>query len=481
MKIPGLNRKLLVAAARDVGLMLLGPGAAAVPAAAVAAWHGEWLSFGAVAAVAVVGIGGGAAVAKLCGAEDRLRKAPSALVVSVAWLVAAALCAVPFLAVAHFTGGPTKTLAGFRDPTNAFFEAVSGLTSTGLTVTPDPRELPITLQWWRSSLQWVGGVGVLWFVLLATGDGRYRFHAGELGDEMDSDELEKDDGGKGRTGVVVRVWGLYAGLTILTFAGLWLLGGMTPWYAANHAMTASATGGFALRPDSFAAYSPAAKAVAMASMIIGACSFALLNRVVLHGRFSRIWKSPQLRWFVPLLVGGVIALYLLGRGQGVSLGDAAFNWISALCTCGFSTVSVVSWTSVLLIPMAMAMTVGGCVGSTAGGIKIARLRRLVLRGRAGDDPPDLSSARRTAGLFLVTLGLGTLAVWLTIGDDWRLTDAFFEAASALSTTGHSVGISNADAPTSTRLILAALMWLGRLEVLAVVVAVIRPLSNEGDD
>ena len=391
------------------------------------------------------------------------RRAHAQPVVALAWVAAAVLAAVPF-AVA---GWGAASAEAFADPVNALFESMSGLTSTGLTVASDASTLPRGLQWWRSLLQWVGGVGVLYFVLALAPPEHDGSHRSELDEEMNA----RVSGSH-----LLAIWAIYAGYTLGAILAFWAVG-MPLWEAVNHSMTSISTGGFTVTSDSFASYGRPVHAVGGVVILLGAISFGIHYVVLLHGRFDRIARDSQNRLLAALLAVGTLALVLAVAAAGMDLpfADAAFQWASALLTAGFSTQDVGAWGAGPLLILVVGMFIGGASGSTAGGLKQRRALALLRRSGAPH-----ATMRRTAALqqlvrLAAALGLGT-GLLMLLGEAGGL-EALFEAASALGTVGLSVGVTDADLPVGGRLVLIALMWAGRLEVAAVLALLARPRSS----
>lgn len=459
---PRLSADRLRTAAHDVGVVLAVPTGLALTGLAVALAAGEpaaALGFGGLAVGG--GLLSGGLVVGLRGERqwgERVlltRGAVARPVMAVAWLAASLLAAIPFLA-AGAAEGATPATAVYGDPLNAWFESMSGLTSTGLTVTPDASRIPRSLQWWRSLLQWVGGIGILYVALGLAPDARDGSHGSELDTEMSTDY----GGGESHVG---RIWGLYVAYTVVSGMAFWAVG-MPLWEAVNHSMTAIATGGFDVTGDSLASYGRAVHAVAAVTVVLGAISFKVHAAVLLRGRPGALLRDAQSRLLAAMLVVGVGVLALATRGDGVALADAAFQWTSALTTVGFSTEDVAPYGAVALGVLLAGMVVGGASGSTAGGLKqrraVALLRRL-----AGRDAPRAARALRQLGRVAAALAVGAGVIVAASGA--APLDAMFEAASALGTVGLSVGVTAPDLAAPARLALIALMWLGRLEIAAV--------------
>ena len=372
---------------------------------------------------------------------------------------------------------------------------MSGLTSAGLSVASDASELPRTLQFWRSWLEWVGGIGLVLAVLplVETTEDAYDLYGSEL--NVDTLESETDQ-------TVRWIWGIYVGYTALGVGLFWALG-MPIWEALNHAMTGMATGGFSVTSDSFRSYSPALKLAAVFVMTLGAMSFLTHYRLVARRDWRKVAHDAQTRWLFALLIGGFALLLLINRQfEGAWLPvDTLFQWASALGTCGFNSVELSAWSSAALFFLVIAMFVGAAAGSTGGGLKVQRLAILVrsvgwrLRGMdtAGDQPllPDaptydedrlrqLQKAVVILVLFLITLALGVIGLFVFTGDAHSVRDLLFEATSALGAVGLSAGVTSPDLPAGARFVLIVLMWAGRLEVLAVLALLLSPLRRRAD-
>ena len=481
-------------AAHDLGLVLLVPAALAATAAVVAVAAGEPFALPGLALTAALsgGLGGALLAADRAGGAALLGPALTPALVAAGWLAAALLCAVPFLGVGA-ADGVSPTTAAFADPVNALFESMSGLTSTGLTVASDASALPRVLQWWRSVLQWVGAIGVLYIALALTAPRAGNDDHDGLSDEMSVDALP------GRGARVVRdVWALYGAYTLASVGAFWAAG-MPPWEALNHGMTGIATGGFTVTESSFQDYGPGVKLVAVVVMVLGSVSFVLHYLAVVRRRLGPVGRDAQVRLLAALLVAGPAALWLAVRvaEPDARAVDLVFEWTSALATCGFASVDERMWGTPALLLLAAAMFVGASSGSTVGGIKLRRVALLAAAAwravglgpaavRVDGEAVEVGEGGREAATvalaFAAALAVGTGALALVLGDTYPLASIFFEATSALGTVGLAVDVVGPDAPASARLVLTALMWLGRLEVVAVVVlvaAAVRPARASG--
>jgi trk system potassium uptake protein len=410
-----------------------------------------------------------------------LHRWPAIEVVALGWLSCAAVGAAVLWGIG-VSAEPGHADTVFTAPVDAVFEAVSGVTTTGLTVA-DGQEAALsrTVQWWRSLLQWVGGIGV---VLFAAGFG----HTAARVDVLYEAEGRSDDVGGDVRHTVRAFVALYAGLTVVAVAAF-LLTEQPPWTAVNHAMTGLATGGFTVTDDSFAGYGTATLVVATAVMAAGATSFVFHHLLLVErdpGAAARFTRARAQAWW---LAGGAIVILVVGSlgvaDEGIHL---VFQWASAASTTGFASVDDLARFGALVPVLVVAMVVGASSGSTGGGLKLDRLvwlvKDLVSRvrgsprdpapvtwdGREVDDGARRRSVRHAAemlALWMLTLAVGWLIVWRLTGAD--PVAVLFDVASAQSNVGLDLDVVDGGLPAAAKLTVAALMYLGRLELLAALV------------
>lgn len=479
---------------RDLGLLLQLPGLMALPSLAIAWAVGETYTLPGFALLALLSLGGGQWLYRSCrgaGEGDRPR---ALMTVALAWLLIPLLGALPFYAAALLGAELSEATRAFRQPLNALFEAMSGFTSTGLSMSRDPSALPLSLQWWRSFSEWVGGVGVivLALALIQPAEDDYALYRAEARSRRLGDDLRQ---------TARRIWALYLTFTAAAVAGF-AAAGMPVWEALNHGLTGISTGGFTVTSDSFQSYGAPVKAVAVAVMLLGAISFLVHYMLWVKRDWRRAWRQTQTRTFVILLAAGLLLLTASRTltGGGGSLLDTLFQWVSALGTCGFTAVPTDEWPAAPLLVLIVGMLIGGMAGSTTGGLKTERLAWLAkgwfTRWRGywpdGGQPqsvffngeryrPDaaqrrVSSVAALAFVWLLTWLLGTLALAFASGDSHALHEVGFEAISALGSVGLSAGVTDTGLHWSGRVTLIALMWMGRLEIMAVLVLVGAPLA-----
>jgi len=390
-------------------------------------------------------------------------------VVAFGWLVIALLAALPFAWLDEH---------GFGGPVDWLFEGMSGATSTGLSVASEPAALPWSIQLWRTLLEWAGGLGfaVLTLALM---------EPTEEGEQMYFAEARSAAFGDVQR-TAQRLMLIYLGYSVLAVLALYLCG-VHPWEALNHGLVAIGTGGFTVTSDGYGSYGSVTKAVTMVVMLVGATSFVVPHQAIYERRPSVLWKNEQLRLMMAFWLIGALVLVLSERGSW-SVMDVVFGWSSALTTTGFASRPPAEGAGGLLLWFIVAMLVGGCAGSTAGGMKIGRVRRAsvsllrrlvrIRRGQEAAAPEEdevaIVRAARHSALAQIVLVLGTwwigaLVLMWTLPSGVPAGHALFETASAVGGVGLTTGITDASLPAASKLVLTALMWLGRLEIVPVLI------------
>ena len=289
-------------------------------------------------------------------------------VVAFGWLFAGIAGAVPYV------------LSGvISSPLAALFETVSGLTTTGASVIPVLEGVPKGILLWRALTHLIGGMGILVLVVailpFAGAGGMHLFRAETAGPTKDRIEPRMAATAK-------MLWGVYIGLVVALFF-LLRLGGLDWFDAACHAFATLATGGFSTRTASIAAYdSVYVESVLMVFMILGALNFALHYRA-LRGEFSPWWKDSSTRFYLAVLAAatlicaGVLHSSASGLSWGAAFRQTSFTCVSLATTTGFCTADFDVWPKALKVLLLLLMLMGGCVGSTAGGIKVARIQMML--------------------------------------------------------------------------------------------------------
>ncbi|MGA1677280.1 MAG: TrkH family potassium uptake protein, partial [Pseudomonadales bacterium] len=320
----------------------------------------DWQPF--AAAAVITGLLGLALLLSCRGASLQIQPRQAFLITVVVWVCGCAACMLPIV------------LHEDISLTDAFFESMSGLTTTGATVFTGLDSKTPALLLWRSMLQWVGGLG---FTLMAIavlpliGVGGMRLFRSESSDWTDKALPHTRD--------VAKTIGLIYLVLSFLCAIAYRIAGMSTFDAVNHAMTTISTGGFSTSDASIAKFeSPAVDWVAIVFMLSGALPFMAYYIMLRHGPKS-LYQDEQIRAFLWILVA-IISISLIVRvNQGdVSFGLAftqvTFNIVSIVTTTGYANADYLSWGSFFVGLFFFLTFIGGCSGSTAGGVKIFRVQ-----------------------------------------------------------------------------------------------------------
>jgi trk system potassium uptake protein TrkH len=393
--------------------------------------------------------------------KEELTLSSAMVIAGLSFIVVSLIGAIPYLF--------------YINPLDSWFESVSGFTTTGLTVV-QPESLPASLLFWRALTQWIGGVGIIIiFLIMVSSPG------------MSSYYLYKAEGGTGMIGAGVRgtvrrVLLIYLSYTMFGMA-LFALAGMPVFEAVLNAITGIATGGFTTRNASIGAFgSPAIEAVAILLMVLGATSFFVHARLWSR-KFRDYVNNPETRLFWSLLLVFSILVSASYMYSPEPLRHGVFHAFSALTGTGFSNADISSGlTRVLLISL---MVIGGYAGSTAGGLKLVRsgiiLKSLPWIGKKISLPEEAVVPFKLGGrvikeneLSIIAffacryfIVLGTSSIGLTFLG-YTPMESFFTVASAEGTVGLSV-VPMADMHPYGKLVLIANMFLGRLEIIPLLV------------
>ncbi len=428
------------------------------------------------------------------------------LLVSSSWFVGAMVSSLPFLLWARMDAEENHP---FQSLVNCFFESMSGLTTTGATILTDISTIPAPLLFWRAMIQWLGGLGIVVLfvaVLPSLGvGGKKLFRVEAPGPEP--------EGVRPHIRETARVlWLIYVCLTLVEivaykFAGL-------QWFDAScHALTTLATGGFSTQNASIGGYdSRLVSIITIIFMVLAGANFGLYYAAV-KGKLKVIWSDPEFRLYIFLLVGGssVVIFSLLGSGQPLAMSNGTlevattsevitqgvFTVVSQQTTTGFATSDFDTWPCVAKGVLLMLMFVGGCAGSTGGGIKVIRIwvamkvlmselerafRPNVVRplkvGKSTIDPElKLATVAYVLGVIvLFTIGAGALMVFESGNPDCDITTAATASIATICTVGPGlakVGVLENYAwfTDASKLLLCVLMAIGRLEIFAVLVLI----------
>ncbi len=477
---------------RDLGLLLHIPGAMALISVLVSLAWGEVYAVRPFIVTAIVTFVTGQVFYQQCKQPKSLKMRHAMAIAALGWLILPLFAAIPFLMIATKLAAYTDTGATvlyFQKPWNAVFEAFSGFSSAGLTMAIRASELPHCLQWWRSLMQWVGGVGVIVLVLSV------------LEPSTDPYQLYSAEGRSKTIGLTVRatvrkIWWIYI---LYTIASIMLLrvAGMGWWDALNHGMAGISTGGFSTQDDNLGSFAPSVQIAAIPIMILGAVSFAMHYQVLRYGNIGVLWKNTQHRALVILLLLGTLLLLLANYSLDNTWlwRDTIFQWASALGTCGFGSTDLKGWSDSAKLLLTMAMFIGGTAGSTVGGIKLERavvlykailwrfqrlkmkphqMMRFKLNGEVLTEAEASHRVEGAAVLALLWLGMVIVGIFVLLQlalPAHTLIDVIFEVTSALGSVGLSTGITSPSLQWPGKLALIMFMWMGRLEIIPVLVLI----------
>ncbi len=401
-------------------------------------------------------------------------------IVTFGWLLMAVAGAMPYV----WTGS-------IADPVSAFFESMSGVTATGATAISVIEGLPNGILFWRSLTQWIGGLGILVLcvaILPFLGVGGMQLYRAEITGPS------KDRLTPRITETAKLLWGVYLFLTVLCALCL-RMAGMNWFDAVCHGLTVVATGGFSTRTDSIAAFNSfPIEAVMIGFMLLGSLGFALHYRA-LTGRPLTYFRDSECRFFLGFWITGCVILFftLLNGGYESptdALRDGFFHCTTILTTSGFVTGNYDAWPASSRFLLLIMMIMGGCAGSTSGGLKAIRMYilgkkairelRLYMRpnaivqvkvGRRTIEQVVISNITSFFVIFVFLWAIGTLLMTPFTPD---LKTAGSSVIAMLSNIGPGFGavgaIENyADIPSAGKLLLSLYMLLGRLELYTVLV------------
>ena len=441
---------------------------------------GEWDLFFSMALVPVIFLLLGRLMVRIHPRTGESRLSIMLAAVAMVWFSSAVVGAIPF------------ALGAGMPVTDSLFEAMSGWTCTGLTMIVIPETMPASLLFWRSFMQWVGGIGMVAFTVSTlsrsslTGARFFRL-------EEESEAFIPTLISIGRQMAPV-----YLVLTATALAVI-LVSGVPPWDALNLAMTAISTGGFSVHAAGISYYqNPLLEYLLVPVMLAGSLPFMIFYFLIRKRRLSPLLRSSQARLLLALVIIGTLLVGLdlmtiTGSDPEPAFRHALFMTVSALTTTGFQDVSLQLWASVSMMLLMILMFIGGSSGSASGGVKLYRvllgyrgviwwLKRIFVPPRIvvpfhweGRDVPNPVAENEVRNNMLV-ISLYILGVAVAMIVALHFSTVFFESSivlfeviSAVSSTGITTGFVSPQMHEILKWLFILLMWAGRLEVIPVIV------------
>ncbi|MCL2899351.1 Trk system potassium transporter TrkH [Brenneria tiliae] len=414
--------------------------------------------------------------------KHELKSREGFLIVVLFWTVLGSVGALPFLFAEHPNLGVT----------DAFFESFSGLTTTGATTLVGLDSLPKAILFYRQMLQWFGGMGIIVLavaILPILGVGGMQLYRAEMPGPLKDNKMRPRIADTAKT-----LWLIYLLLTVACAVSLWLAG-MPIFDAIGHSFSTVSVGGFSTHDASIGYFNnPMINSIVAVFLLISGCNFGL-HFAVLSGRSLKVyWRDPEFRMFIFVQISLVAVCTLVLWFHNVyasgmqTLNQAFFQVVSMATTAGFTTDSIASWPLFLPVLLLCSAFVGGCAGSTGGGLKVIRILLLFLQGSR-----ELKRLVHPNAVYTIKLGhralperileavwgffsayalvfiVSMLAVIATGVDDFS---AFAAVAATLNNLGPGLGVV-ADNFTSmndaAKWILILTMLFGRLEVFTLLV------------
>ena len=415
-------------------------------------------------------------------AESRMGEREGYVIVAMVWVVFSAFGLLPY-----YLSGQVSTL------TDAWFESMSGFTTTGATIIPDLEVITHGLLFWRSLTQWIGGMGIIVLsiaILPIFGLNGMQLYAAEVSG-LTYEKLSPRIADTAKM-----MWSIYILLTITEIAALWLCG-MDVFDAVCHSFSTIATGGFSTHNNSLEFYDSAAIHYTVTFfMFVSGINFVLLI-YLLRGKVRNFFQDEELRWYsVAVLVFAValtIGLYIARPGwSGIEMErafrDSIFTVISSMTSTGYTISDYMYWPVVAWVVIFFLMLTGACAGSTAGGIKWVRLSIILKNGVAEFQrrihpnaiiPVKLNEkavSQQTINnimaflIFYVFIIAVTVVIFCACGVNFD--EAIGAAVSAIGNVGISIGQfgpagTYAEFPTVAKWVMSFVMLIGRLEIFTV--------------
>ena len=399
--------------------------------------------------------------------------------VTLAWVAMAVTGAIPYLLTGEFTRID-----------DALFESIAGFTTTGATVIPDIEAASKGVLFWRSTTQWMGGMGVIVLVvavLPTVGAGGMSLLSAEAPGPTD-ERLTPRVRETAR-----RLWAVYVGFTIV-LAGAYLVAGMSPYDAVSHSFTTVSTGGFSPYQGSIGQFESAAiEWICIVAMLLAGGSFTLYYRALKRDP-KPLLRSTEFKVYLAIVAAITLWAFVASGsdgGQAAGFRDSLFTTVSTVTTTGYVVTEYGLWSQTAQLVLLLAMPIGAMAGSTAGGVKVVRViavasfahrealrhlhPRLVRPVRIGNGilPDDV--ARRVLGFLVLALAILGGGAFLISATGPDMITSFSSSATAFGNVGPGLGdLDHANdflsIPPPGRWVAMVQMLLGRLEIYPLILA-----------
>ncbi len=467
---------------RILGFLVASASLMMIPPALVSLWYQDGTTGLFMLSAVILFITGMAVFLPVRHVREELRVRDGFLVVAVCWLSLALVGALPFLLLEQ----PEISYV------DAVFESMSGLTTTGATILTNIDALPRGILYYRQQLQWLGGLGI---VVLAVAilpmlriGGAQLYRAETPGPLKDSKLTPKI------TETAKALWLIYLGITVLCMLAYWL-GGMTIFDAVGHAFSTVAIGGMSTHDAGFAHFnSPTLEIVATFFMVVAGINFAIHFTSWKRASSQPYFQDPELRVYASLLLGFsvlvTLALYLNGTYDSLTQAAryASFQVVSIMTTTGFSTTDFSIWPGFIPIMLICIAFIGGCAGSTCGGMKVIRIMLLyrqairevqrlvhpqaVIPVKIGGRKTSATVMDAVWGFFFLYVASFVMITIALNGVGVEPVTAYAAAAACITNLGPGLGdvSSNyASLNATAKMILSFAMLMGRLEIFTLLV------------
>lgn len=418
----------------------------------------------------------------VCKSHEDLRTRDGFLITALFWTVLGAAGALPFIL-------SNSTSLSVVD---AVFESISGLTTTGATIITGLDTLPHSLLFYRQQLQWLGGIGIIVIavaILPMLGIGGMQLYRAETPGPVKDSKLTPRI-----TQTAKVLFMIYVTLTLVCGVCYWLAG-MTVFDAVSHAFSTVAIGGFSTHDASLGYYdSPSIMLIGIVFMVLSGINFALHFIAWRTGGLLHYFKDPESKfYFWSLLIGSVITVAYLYFFTHVydfkeSLLLGTFELVSILTTTGFSVADYSQWPTFLPFMLFMFAFMGGCAGSTAGGIKVMRVMLIIKQGareihrlihpnavmpvKVGNKPVSDRVVEAVWGFFAVYVLSFMMMMLILLGTGLDFLTAFSAVGASINNLGPGMGevaLHYGDINATAKWVLCFAMLLGRLEVFTLLV------------